>query len=117
MQNVAKVADAVYEVLASLAIVMKVNLDISDAIANHFRQGFNQRRVIFLLRIEKRVLRRASDGIALTAPRNRRPFRPPQSDARSRSPHARALPQWFVMIRHEYPYVLKLHRPRNSAQS
>src|ERR1700681_4005654 len=104
-QILAKPIDTVDEVLAALAVMMKMNLHICDPIANHFRQGFNKRGMVFLFRKKKRIARRVTSGVRFTSPRNLRPLRSPQGDARLPGPQVSPLPHRFVMVREAHPYA------------
>src|ERR1700687_2571857 len=77
VQYPAKAGYAIDKVLATLAIMMKMDLHVRYPFTNHFRQRFNQRRMIFFFRKEDRISRRVTGRVGLASPRNRWPCRPP----------------------------------------
>ena len=75
MQYAAKTAYAVDKVLAAFAIMVKMDLHVRYSVANHFRQRFQQGRMIFLFRKEKRISRHVTNRVGLTSPCNRQAMR------------------------------------------
>jgi hypothetical protein len=110
VQHAAKTGYPVDEVLATFAIMMKMDLHIGYSFTNHFRQRFQQRRMIFFFWKEKGISRCVASRVGLTTPRNRRPCRPPQSDARLRGVQIGVPPPRFVMVRDGHPYALEWWR-------
>jgi hypothetical protein len=81
VQYAAKTAYAVDKVLATFAIMMKVDLHVGYPVANHFRQRLYQGRMIFLFRKKERISRSVANRIHLASPGNLWPSCPPKSDA------------------------------------
>jgi hypothetical protein len=82
MQDLAKRCDSVDKILTTLAVMMNMNLYVRNPFVNHLCQRFNQRWMVFFLRVEKGILGWVSGSVGPAAPCDFRPSRPPQPDTR-----------------------------------
>jgi hypothetical protein len=80
-QSLAKPFYPVDEVLATLAVMMNVDLYVRNSLTNHLCQRFHESRMIFLFRKEKRIAGRVPSSVRAASLRDLRPRQSPHGDA------------------------------------
>jgi hypothetical protein len=108
LKTVTVLRDFSDEGVSLLVVVMQMHLNVGHTQTHHFGNAIKEITPVFLLRVEKAVLRAHPFAISGSIVGNSRPPLAPPSDARERSYHRSSHAQWFIVVRHSNPSALWL---------